>query len=148
MIWTLKIKVCGMRPECSRLIEIDSGASFLALHDAIQEAVDFADDHMFEFYVGRNPGNRAFSIGGDPDWDSFDPVKTYGRILLKDVWPLPEGMKLFYLFDFGDNWLFQITKTRRKDKTPEQGVKYPRVVEAKGENPEQYPDWNDDDEDY
>lgn len=53
MIRTLKIKVCGKQPECSRLIEIDSGASFLALHEAIQEAVDFADDHMFEFYVGR-----------------------------------------------------------------------------------------------
>jgi hypothetical protein len=53
MIWNLKIKVCGMQPECGQLIEIDSGASFLALHDAIQEAVDFADDHMFEFYAGR-----------------------------------------------------------------------------------------------
>jgi hypothetical protein len=103
---------------------------------------------MFEFYVGRNPGNLVFSIGGEPDWDSFNPVKTYGRIRLKETWPLPEGMKPFYLFDFGDNWLFQITKTRRKEKEPERGVQYPRMVEAKGENPEQYPDWDEEDEDY
>lgn len=137
-----------MKPECARIIEIDSNASFLVLHEAIQKAVDFGNDHMFEFYIGRTPGSRVATIGEEPDWDTFDPVKTYRRIHLKDAWPLPEGMKLFYLFDFGDNWLFQITKTRRKDKAPERGVKYPRVVESKGENPEQYPDWEEDDEDY
>ncbi len=144
MIWTLKIKVYGMKPECSRLIEIDSGADFLDLHEAIQNAVNFENDHMFEFYVGRTPRNRAFSIGGEPDWDNFDPIETYSSVHLKDVWPLPDKMKLFYLFDFGDRWFFQITKTRRKDKEPEFGVTYPRVVESIGESPEQYPDWFDD----
>jgi hypothetical protein len=58
MIRTLKIKVCGMKPECSRLIEIDSGVSFLALHDAIQEAVDFGNDHMFELNAGREKAGK------------------------------------------------------------------------------------------
>jgi hypothetical protein len=50
-------------------------------------------------------------------------------------------MKLYYLFDFGDNWIFQINKTRHKDKIEQAGVVYPRVIEAKWKNPKQYPDW-------
>jgi len=127
-----------MQPECVRLIEIDSGASFLELQNAIQAAVDFGNDHLFEFFVGRNPRNRAFPVGDKPSWDTFDPFETYSCVRLAEVWPLPDKMKLFYHFDFGDDWLFQIIKSRRKDKTSESGVTYPRVVEAKGENPEQY----------
>ncbi len=143
MIWTLRVKLPRARSECIRLIEIKSNASFLELHRAIQIAVDFDDDHLFEFFLGRHPENRAYSIGGEPNWDTFNPIKTYRQVHLSSVWPLPTGIKLFYLFDFGDNWLFQITKTRYKDKTPQPGIIYPRVIEAKGKNPEQYPDWEE-----
>lgn len=143
MIWTLRVKVYQMQPECVRLIEIDSDDSFLELHEAIQAAVDFGNDHLFEFFIGRNPRNRAFPVGGERNWDTFDPFETYSRVPLIDVWPIPKGMKLFYHFDFGDDWLFQVTKTQHKNKTPEPGITYPRVIEIKGENPEQYPMWEE-----
>ncbi len=144
MIWTLKVKCCYMEPECSHLIEIDSGASLFDLHEAIQTAVDFDNDHLFEFYLGRNPRNRAFEIGESSDWDDFDSPETYDTTRLSDIWPLPKkGLKLYYLFDFGDNWLFQISKSRKKEKPSEPGVSYPRVVERKGENPVQYPIWDE-----
>jgi len=111
------------------------------LHEAIQDAVSFDNDHLFDFFVGRHSGNRAYSIGGTPSYSNFNPVKIYRGIHLSSVWPLPTGMKLYYLFDFGDNWVFQINKTRHKDKIEQAGVVYPRVIEAKGKNPEQYPDW-------
>ena len=57
------------------------------------------------------------------------------RISLR--WPTAD------LFDFGDNWIFQVNKTRHKDKVPQLGVDYPRVIEAKGKNPEQYLDYED-----
>jgi len=35
----------------------------------------------------------------------FDPYETYEKVELYDVLPLPaKGLKLFYLFDFGDSW--------------------------------------------
>ena len=52
-------------------------------------------------------------------------------------------MKLFYLFDFGDSWLFKISKSRKKEFEPVKGIKYPRVVKEEGEKPEQYPDWDE-----
>ena len=143
MIWTLRVKLPLIRSECIRVIEIKSSATFLDLHEAIQDAVDFNNDHLFEFFIGRHPGNRAYGIGGEPNWDSFNPVKTYNKVDISEVWPLPQGMKLYYLFDFGDQWVFQINKTRHKDKTPEPGATYPRLIEAKGKNPEQYPDWEE-----
>jgi len=60
---------------------------------------------------------------------------------LSSIWPLPTVVKLYYLFDFGDNWVFQVSKTRHKEKIPQPGVIYLRIIEAKGEHPEQYPDW-------
>jgi len=52
---------------------------------------------------------------------------------------LPDRPKLYYWFDFGDDWTFEITKDRRI-KSAEPRVKYPRVVGATGPNPEQYPE--------
>jgi hypothetical protein len=138
MIWTIRVKIGEGENQWVRVIEFDSETTLLNLHEEIQFEIDFDNDHMFEFYVGKNPGNRAFPVGGDIDWSTFDPFKIYKKIRIKDVWPLPTGMKLFYLFDFGDCWLFQITKTRHKAKKPDPGMSYPRLVEAGGKNPEQY----------
>ena len=149
-IWTLKIKLQGADPACVRVIEIDWRASFLDLHEAIQKAVGFDNDHLFEFFLGRHPRHVAQVVGGAPDWEDFHPVNTYQRVPISSAWPMYPGLKLFYLFDFGDNWVFQITKTRHKDKEAQPDVVYPRVIGSKGENPEQYPGYEeseDDDED-
>ncbi|MDD9302915.1 MAG: hypothetical protein HUK40_11500 [Desulfobacter sp.] len=141
IIWTLRIKL--PHTEWVRVMEVEPVTTFLQLHEAIQDIVEFDNDHLFEFYIGKNYRNRAYTVGGEPNWDMFNPVKTYSKVRLSSVWPFPSGCKLFYLFDFGDNWLFQINKTRHKDKQSQPGVVYPRVIEAKGKNPEQYPDWED-----
>jgi hypothetical protein len=146
VIWTLRVKLPRIQSECVRVIEIKSTATFLELHEAIQDAVDFDNDHLFEFFVGRYPGIRTYSIGGEANWDTFSPVRTYRNVGISSVWPLPTGMKLYYLFDFGDNWLFQINKTRHKDKMIQPGIVYPRVVEARGKSLEQYPDWDEGEE--
>ena len=137
-IWTLRLKQPQAISECVRVMEIESGASFLQLHEAIQEAVDFDNDHLFRFYLGKHPDQHAYTIGGEPSWNGYNPVNRYRQISLSSIWPLPKGYNLYYLFDFGDNWVFQINKTRHKDKVAQSEVKYPRVIEAKGKNPVQY----------
>ncbi len=98
-----------------------------------------------ESRFNKNGNNRKFSRDIESNWDTFNPVMAYDKIHISSIWPLPTGMKLYYLFDFGGNWIFQINKTRHKDKIAQPGIKYPRVIEAKGKNPEQYPDWDDED---
>lgn len=65
----------------------------------------------------------------------------FAKIRLNDLYPLGRK-KIYYLFDFGDHWTFEIRKARAVKK-PEADVKYPRVVGAIGPAPEQYPVWDD-----
>ncbi len=140
MIWTLTIEcIMGIyqRHKCVRVVEIDSEASLLDLHNAIQDAVDFDGDHLFEFFGGRNWRNRKVVFGDD--YGAEDPFDTYSSITLEEVYPLPKSCKLIYHFDFGDDWYFEVKRSRKKPREPEDGVQYPRVVESVGPNPEQYP---------
>jgi len=138
MIYTLTVQcVSGayLREECIRVIEIPENYTLAHLHDAIQDSVGFGKDHPYEFYAARTPrGKKTFFRDLE---DGCDQDLDYLGVLLSEVWPL-SPRKLFYLFDFGDMWIFEVRKAR-KLKEPEPGVEYPRVVEAEGPNPEQYP---------
>jgi hypothetical protein len=121
------------------IIEVPDIYSLFDLHLYIQHIINFDNDHLFEFYAGRNDRNRkiAFSDSlGYPD-DGGD----YESILLKDIYPL-KGLKLYYLFDIGDNWLFEIRKSREKAKV-QQDTKYPRIVSDNGIKLRQYYDENE-----
>lgn len=111
----------------SKTIEVREDLSLRQLHKCIQEIVEFDDDHLYEFYLGKNPRNKAYSVS-----------KT---TKLNELYPLT-GYKLYYLFDFGDSWLFQIKKSRKK-MLEEQNKKYPYLVGSTGVNPEQYPDYEE-----
>lgn len=111
----------------SRVIEVKEDTTFRRLHTYIQKVVNFDDDHLYEFYIGKNPVNRSGAIKKGTK--------------LHDVYPLV-GYKVYYLFDFGDSWLFQIKKSRKKLQE-EKDVKYPRLVKSVGENPEQYPEYEE-----
>jgi Plasmid pRiA4b ORF-3-like protein len=130
-----------LKDECIRVIEIDEEASLYDLHEAIQGAVSFGRDHPFEFFLANSasPFARKQRLTEKEEWD--DKEDDFCRIRLKDICPLGRK-RLCYLFDFGDNWTFEIRR-QRKAKEPEAGVKYPRVVKTIGPNPEQYPNYED-----
>jgi hypothetical protein len=146
MILKLKIEcVSGwyLKETCTRVIEIDENMDLLDLHEAIQDAVEFGRDHPFEFYLANSPSPWAHKhrLAENEEWLHIE--SDFAKIKLKELYLNPLGRKkLYYLFDFGDKWTFEIRKIRGK-KEPEAGVKYPRVVEAIGPNPVQYPTWED-----
>ncbi|MFA6716442.1 MAG: hypothetical protein WC082_02170 [Victivallales bacterium] len=138
MIFTLTVKcVFGryLEDECIRVIEIEKDASLYALHAAIQDAVEFDRDHPFEFYTANSasPFAQKHWLTEEEEWkdDSWHTIK------LKDIWPLGRK-KLYYLFDFGDQWTFEIRKARG-EKDASRCASYPRVIQSIGSNPEQYP---------
>lgn len=139
MIWTLRVKLLygpyAGEEECVRVIEIDSSATLADLHSAIQDAVDFDNDHLYEFYIARTERSRAGQRFDDEDGGIF--------ATLKDIFPLEQGKKLYYLFDYGDSWIFKITKSRRKPHPPIEGTEYPTVIDSIGDDPDQYPDWEE-----
>jgi hypothetical protein len=138
MIWTLNIDlIFGLYAEESwqGTFEIDSSSTLDELHHAIQMALNFDDDHLYEFYVARTQRSRDRLRFDDDNGEVYDTT-------LKSVYPLGKGKKLYYLFDYGDNWLFKITKSRRRPLEPVKGVRYPRLVGVVGTTPIQYPMWD------
>jgi Plasmid pRiA4b ORF-3-like protein len=139
MIWTLRIECVHGRyqeDEWVRVVEMDSQSSFFDIHDLIQKTIKFDRDHPFEFFAGRNPRHRA-PIFDDID-ESEDDFGSHEDLTLERVFPLPKNLKLYYHFDFGDDWYFEIRRMRGNPKPPKLGIKYPRVVKSVGRNPRQY----------
>lgn len=128
MIVTLKIK---LGPYWSCDIEFDDHSTLEDVHNAIQDAVDFDNDHLYAFFVARHERARDRIVYDDEN----------GRIYytsISDVFPLPPKNRLFYLFDYGDYWIFSVSKSRKSPHSAIEGTEYPRVVNETGEKPIQY----------
>jgi len=142
MIITLKVTLIhGMycEGEWAANIELDESSPLVDLHDAIQTAVNFDNDHLFCFFLSRTDRSRSREYFDDENGLLFS--KT-----LKDMFPLPAKQSLFYLFDWGDEWLFKISPTRKRPYERVKGMTYPRMASESGTKPVQYPALDEDDE--
>ena len=140
MITTLKITLIRGRyceDEWTANIELDESSALIELHDAIQQAVKFDNDHGFCFFVARTERSRHQEDFDDENGLVF--TKTIG-----EMFPLPSKQSLFYLFDWGDSWIFKVSATRKRLKEPATGVSYPRVDSELGTKPVQYPPYDED----
>ena len=120
-------------------IELEESSTLEDIHNAIQEAVDFENDHLYSFFVSRTDRSQSRDYFDDENGLIFSTT-------LSDLSPLPEKQSLFYLFDWSDEWAFKISPSRKRPREPVQRVKYPRVESESGVKPVQYPDDEDDDE--
>lgn len=126
----------SLMPGCYRHIQISGNSTLRKLHTAILDAFGFVDDHAHAFFMD----NRSWS-----DMDSYyaeelkEPGVRLTRRCTLDRAGLHKGKNFKYIFDFEDEWTFQCKVLRVLDKNTDEPV----VVKSKGENPEQYPDWDD-----
>jgi hypothetical protein len=58
---------------------------------------------------------------------------------------LKVGKRFLYLFDYGDEWRFDV-KVHAVQEDADPDAEYPRLVGMAGEAPRQYPDWEDDED--
>lgn len=127
---------------CYRHIQISANATLYKLHQAILKAFEFEDDHEHAFFMDNHvwsPADAYFSSKAEVG-DRL--TKKYTLKKLK----LAKGQKFKYVFDFGDEWEFQCKVLREL----EEDAKTPLVIRSVGESPEQYPEWEeyeDEDED-
>jgi hypothetical protein len=111
-----------------RDIEIRSDKTLYHLAEAIVDAFDFDMDHAFGFY-------------SDLGWDYHESLVRYELFTdmgMSDDWgdledrPKAKGVKR--------------TRLTRGFGEKVKGAAYPRLLAVKGASPEQYPDWEDDEE--
>lgn len=123
---------------CYRHLRISSKATLEDLSSAILNAFAFDNDHLHAFFMD----NRIDSLGEiyySREMEDDPPFTD--EILLEEVASVA-GKKFKYLFDFGDNWIFQCKVLKVLDEKTGK----PEVVRSKGEAPEQYPAWDEDDD--
>jgi hypothetical protein len=130
-IYTLTIIIplySGRNQEWQRVIEIHETDSLYDLHSYIQRITEFDNDHLYLFFAGRSHTNKKIFYSDGPA-NPYDPGK-YINVKLNQVYPI-KGLKLYYIFDFGDNWVFEIRKSRKK-KVAEVKLHYPRIITQTG----------------
>ncbi|ALA26688.1 IS1096 element passenger TnpR family protein [Piscirickettsia salmonis] len=130
-IFTITLSCGGAKKKC----EIESNYTLHHLCTFVLDCFEFENDHLHEFYLSKSGQPYSNSNIKIPD----EATK------LSDIFPRDDKHKLFMLFDFGDSWVFTINKSRKKT-AHDKNVDYPCVIEEKGENPGQYPDYEDESE--
>lgn len=130
-VYTFKV---SLSKSLWRKISVSHKHSLDDLHIAIQEAFDFDNDHLYAFYVDGNQrtGKPIYCAGAESEGVTAEETTIANLGLYK-------GQKLMYLFDFGDEWEFDV-ELLSKDKKSILPIKSV-IIEAKGESPEQYPAW-------
>ena len=132
------------KPRVYRDIEIEGTKSLSDLAEAIIGAFDFAFDHAFGFYSNlKNPYERSgerYELFADMEGTDSD-AGSVERTKVAQVFSAI-GKKMLFLFDYGDEWLFQVELVAVGGKAAK--MRYPRLVATKGDAPEQYPNEDDD----
>ena len=105
---------------------------------------EFMADMLFKnanTLLGMMPGGGLEGMFADEEETQGDVRETALSSL-----DLKPDQRFLYLFDYGDEWRFNV-KVDKIGAENEPGVEYPRITEAVGDPPPQYPDWDEDDED-
>jgi len=137
-----------------RRIEILGNQSLDQLHESIFYAFDRYDPHMYSFYLTKSGSKSRKRFSEAPEFthpfmleEDFGlphkQIQDASKTKISDL-TLKEKTKLEYLFDFGDEWLHEITLEKISDIFPKK--KYPLVTKSTGQSPPQYPDFDDEEE--
>ncbi|MFD0953782.1 IS1096 element passenger TnpR family protein [Virgibacillus natechei] len=118
----------SLHSSCWRRLRLPGSATLLDLHEVIQEAFGFDDDHLYSFFMDGKRFSKYFYNSPMDVQGPYVHEKQIGRLNLY------EGKRFVYLFDFGDEWLIDI----KVEKIEEEEEKPADIVEKKGEDPDQY----------
>jgi hypothetical protein len=130
-----------------RKIAIRGDQTLKDLHDAIFDAFDREEEHLYSFFFPDKPtkskrtitGSLEYSITGMTD-EFFDEERNDASEATIQFLNLRMKQKFYYLFDWGDEWWHELTYEGVKDIGK---IDLPEVIERKGESPPQYPDYDE-----
>jgi len=106
------------------------------LSSIILEAFEFDNDHLYQFTYRDRKGLPIWINA--PEMEE-DPITT--EVLIGDI-GLSPGDQLEYLFDFGDQWKFQVQLEKIVSESTD--IETPSQLESYGTPPLQYEDFSDD----
>jgi hypothetical protein len=124
-----------------RRIEIRGDQTLDDLHLAIQSAFDWDNDHMYAFFLSNKAWDQKTEYEGNPLGEGNAGITPIFTLKLR------ARKKFLYIFDFGDDLRHSITVEAVVKKGTAPDTDYPRIIEAHGDAPPQYPSAENDEED-
>jgi hypothetical protein len=125
MAFQFKIQLKGVaKPPVWRKIAVPSNFTFLKFHQVIQTAFGWEDYHLFEFKDKEYQEQIRISTPIEDnffDTDSFADAKDSSKVKLSDIFT-GNIHKFFYIYDFGDNWVHEITLETVSDDKAKKAV--------------------------
>ncbi|ADG05594.1 IS1096 element passenger TnpR family protein [Kyrpidia tusciae] len=117
---------------CWRTIAVSARHTVEDLHRAIQRAYRFGDDHLYSFFLD---GKKWSSQSVNSPYSDQGP---YANEVLIGELNLLLGQRILYLFDYGDEWTFDVLL---REIRPGGDLVKPEIIETRGEAPDQYTYW-------
>jgi hypothetical protein len=121
--------------ECWRRIAIPGDADLDQLATAILDAFRFDHDHLYRFSY-RDRFGRTLDI--DHPYLAGESEHALANAVKIGELPLAPGMRLDFLYDFGDQWEFAL---HTESVNAGLVIQKPRVLEKHGKAPKQYGGW-------
>ena len=149
-IYQFRVSIIGI-PKLYRIIEASENCTFDDFHDAIFQAFDRYDEHLYSFFITRKDTKNIRSIYDAPEIThpmSVEDIMDFGKMKKSTAKTrigdadLNEKDVFHYLFDFGDDWWHRIKVQNIKETKSKK--KHIKLIKSVGESPPQYPDYDED----
>jgi hypothetical protein len=148
-VYVFRAKLKGWRG-VRRTIAMRDEHTLDDLHDSLQAAFGWDDEHPYAFWLGGKfwaPNDveyvhplvlqdGRFTRSGPPS----ETPRLKSAVRRLDHLRLSLGQRIAYVFDFGDEWRVRLTL---REVTASDGGHYPRVLESVGDAPAQYLDYDE-----
>lgn len=98
--YCLRVSLLAVEPEIWRRMLVPGAMTLGQLHRAIQVAMGWGNQHLYEFEIGG-------ACYGPMDEDADDDLIDDATVTLAEV--VSAGDRFEYQYDFGDGWVHQVT---------------------------------------
>lgn len=109
MEYQFKIQIKGIsKPPVWRKVVVPANFTFQRFHNVIQTVFGWEDYHLFEFKDKEYQGSIRISIPSEDDFEFGIKTQDASKVKLSKIFT-GNIRKLLYVYDFGDNWVHEIT---------------------------------------
>ncbi|MFB6257365.1 MAG: hypothetical protein ABEH38_01625 [Flavobacteriales bacterium] len=121
-----------------RDIEIPEDSTLQDLHEQVQKAFGLSGQEMSSFYRSDDQWNKGEEFPLIDMGDEEEAQKTMDQIPLHELVGEEEELKLIYVYNFLNMWIFCLDFVKRFEPEPDRD--YPRVAMSIGEPPQESAD--------
>ena len=121
-------------------VQVRENMTFEALHQFLNRLFGRDDDHLYRFECD----DELTAVCPVEDLDEYDDEKVMNADVCYIGHHFSQEDGAYYIFDYGEEWEHDIKVKKVLKENPDEH--YPKVIKIKGDIPEQYPDYDGEDD--